>query len=128
MKRFDERGLFFLAKPTGSAGWRLKFTLAGKEKLISLGQYPEVSLAMARDRRDEERRKIADGINPAEERRNERGARENTFKAVAEDWLKRQTDLTEGTITRHRRRLQRFVYPKLGGEPISHIGAQDLIP
>ncbi len=127
VKRFDERGLFFLAKPSGSPGWRLKFTLAGREKLISLGKWPEVSLKMARDRREEERRKIAGGINPADERRSERDARGNTFKALAEQWLKRQTDLTEGTVTRHERRLERFVYPRLRAKPINSITAQELL-
>jgi integrase len=56
-----------------------------------------------------------------------RDARDNTFKALAEEWLERQTDVTEGTVTRHRRRLERFVCPKLGQEPIDDIGAKDLL-
>jgi len=127
IKRFDERGLYLLAKPTGVAGWRLKFMLNGSEKLISLGKFPDVSLAKARDKRDEERRKIADGINPAEARRAERSTYGNTLKILAEEWLKRQTDLTEGTIRRHRRRLEKFVYPLLGAKPIDQISAQELL-
>ncbi|HEY2685379.1 MAG TPA: tyrosine-type recombinase/integrase [Steroidobacteraceae bacterium] len=128
VKRFDERGLFFQAKPTGAAGWRLKFMLDGREKLISLGKYPDVSLAQARDNRDEERRKISKGVNPADERRAERDTRGNTFRAMAEDFLKSQTGvLSAGTITRHERRLERFVYKHIGGAAIETITAQELL-
>jgi integrase len=57
----------------------------------------------------------------------ERNAYANTFKTMAEAWLERQTELTEGTIKRHRRRLERFVYPHLANKPIDQITAQELL-
>lgn len=120
-------GLYLLVKPTGKTFWRLKYTLNGRPGLTSLGEYPTVSLKMARDRCHEAKQKIEDGINPAEERRMERNAYANTFKTMAEAWLERQTELTEGTIKRHRRRLERFVYPHLANKPIDQITAQELL-
>lgn len=125
--RFDERGLYILTKPSGVALWRLKFMFNGIGKLISLGQFPDVTLKMARDRRDDERRKIAEGINPADERRRARDSQGNTFKTLAEEWLNRQTDLIESTVHNHRRRLERFVYPQIGSKPIEQIAAQELL-
>ena len=121
-------GLYILAKPTGKAFWRLKFILDGREKLTSLGEYPEVSLKMARDRCHEARQKIADGINPVEVRRTERTSRANTFKILSEDWLKRQVNLLlTGTINRHRSRLETFVYPYIANKPMKQIVRQDLL-
>ncbi|ORC47841.1 hypothetical protein B2G74_22330 [Burkholderia sp. A27] len=74
-KLFDERGLYLLVTPAGSKYWRLKYRFVGKEKSLSLGVYPEVTLKDARDRRDDARRLVAAGIDPSESRREERIAR-----------------------------------------------------
>jgi hypothetical protein len=66
---FDGRGLYLEIAPSGGRWWRFKYRFKGKEKRLSLGVYPEVSLKGARDRLDEVRRKLAVGIDPAEERR-----------------------------------------------------------
>src|SRR5207237_1615938 len=63
-KLSDERGLFLLVMPTGSRLWRLKYRVNGREKLISLGAYPDVTLKRAREKRDAARRLIAAGIAP----------------------------------------------------------------
>ena len=68
-KIFDERGLFLLVAPTGGRLWRLKYRMYGREKLISLGAYPDVPLSRAREKRDEARKLIADGIDPSAERK-----------------------------------------------------------
>src|SRR5512136_1929716 len=68
-KIFDTDGLFLLVSPAGGKWWRFKYRLGGKEKLISLGTYPEVSLAQARVRRDEARKQVADGIDPSQARK-----------------------------------------------------------
>jgi hypothetical protein len=60
----DERGLLLLVRPTGAKWWRLRYKFQGKENMPSLGVYPDVSLSMARDRRDVARRSIADGKDP----------------------------------------------------------------
>ena len=63
-KLFDERGLFLLIHPNGSKYWRLKYRVSGREKLLALGVYPEVSLGCARDKRDEARKLQGAGVDP----------------------------------------------------------------
>ncbi|HPA38771.1 MAG TPA: Arm DNA-binding domain-containing protein, partial [Phenylobacterium sp.] len=70
-KMFDEGGLFVLISPSGGKLWRLKFRHLGKEQLLSLGRYPDVGLKDARARRDEARKLIAAGANPAFEKKRE---------------------------------------------------------
>ena len=65
VRLFDGRGLYLEIAPTGSRWWRFKYRFAGKEKRISLGVYPDVGLKKARDRRDEMRKLVADGIDPS---------------------------------------------------------------
>lgn len=69
IKKADEKGLFLLVQPSGGKLWRLKYRIEGKEKKLGLGRYPDVSLKEARKRRDEARQKLADGIDPGEEKR-----------------------------------------------------------
>jgi hypothetical protein len=89
-KLADGGGLYLLVKPNGGKYWRLKYRVAGKEKLLALGVYPEVTLADARAKRDEAKRGIAGGIDPMEAKREEKIAREtqlnNTFKDIALEW------------------------------------------
>lgn len=66
---FDERGLYLEVSPAGGKWWRLKYRFGGKEKRLSLGVYPDVSLKDARDRRDDSRRLLADGIDPSDNRK-----------------------------------------------------------
>ena len=68
-KLFDTDGLFLLVSPAGGKWWRFKYRFGGKEKLISLGTYPEVSLSQARARRDAARKQVADGIDPSQARK-----------------------------------------------------------
>ena len=82
---FDGDGLFLLLQPNGSRWWRLKYRFDGREKTLSLGVYPEVSLKQARERREALRRTIADGVDPSAIRKAEKRARTNTFEAVARD-------------------------------------------
>ena len=64
-KLYDERGLFLFVTPTGGRLWRLKYRIHGREKLISLGAYPDVALKRAREKRDEARKLVADGTDPS---------------------------------------------------------------
>src|ERR1700749_2620143 len=106
IKRFDERGLFILLKPNGSALWRFKYYFAGLEKGIGLGAYPDVSLKRAREKRDEARREVADGIDPSATRKAAKRAEANSVEAVAVEWLAGQaTTLDAGTLKRHQSRL-----------------------
>lgn len=89
-KLADGGGLYLLIKPNGGKYWRLKYRVAGKEKLLALGVYPEVTLADARAKREEAKRGIAGGIDPMEAKREEKIARQtqlnNTFKDIALEW------------------------------------------
>ena len=128
IKLFDRDGLYLLVKPSGSRLWRLKYRIAGREKLISLGSYPEVSLKVARDRCDEARRLVADGADPSAKRRAERAARADTFEALAREWLEMQgKTLGDRTLQKKTERFEAFVFPYLGKRPISEIKAADVL-
>jgi len=127
-KLSDERGLFLLVTPTGSRLWRLKYRLNGREKLISLGAYPDVTLKRAREKRDAARRLIADGIDPSAQRKAERAALAQSFEGVAKEWLELQTkSLAPETISILSARLDSGLYPYIGSRPISAITAQELL-
>jgi len=91
IKLSDEKGLFLLLQPSGGKLWRLKYRFGGKEKKLSLGRYPDVSLKEARERCSEARKLIAAGIDPSEQRQADRINAEiksaNTFKAVADEYI-----------------------------------------
>ena len=131
-KLFDEKGLFVIVTPAGGKWWRLKYRIAGKEKLLALGTYPDVGLARAREKRDEARKLLADGIDPGELRKAtktqqaERAA--NSFEAVAREWFaKHLADKAENHREKVIRRLEKDVFPWLGGRPIAEITAPELL-
>jgi integrase len=127
-KLFDQRGLFLLVMPSGGRLWRLKYRVYGREKLISLGAYPDVALKRAREKRDEARRLLADGIDPSAQRRASRAALLETFEGVAREWLALQSkSLAPETISILGARLHSALYPYLGSRPIGSITAQELL-
>jgi integrase len=127
-KVFDERGLFMLVTPSGGRLWRLRYRHGGVEKLLAIGAYPDVSLKRAREKRDDARKLLADGIDPSAKRRAEKEQQVNTFEAVAREWLVLQEkSLDESTLTRERSRLQNFVFPHLGNLPIAQITPPELL-
>jgi integrase len=129
VKHFDERGLYLLVDcKTGAKLWRLKYRFGGQEKLLSLGAYPDVGLKRAREKRDETRRLIADGVDPSAKRRAESVARADTFAAIADEWLQtKKATLSPGTWQRDRDQLVKLVGPDLGKKPIATIEAPDLL-
>lgn len=129
-KLFDERGLYLLitsGKKAKSRLWRLKYKFEGREKLLSLGAYPDVSLKRAREKRDELRTQVADGTDPAALRRTERLAQGNTLSTITREWLGKQKHLKESTLKRDRDRLEKYILPSLGNRPVSAITAPDLL-
>ena len=130
-KIFDTDGLFLLVSPAGGKWWRFKYRLGGKEKLISLGTYPEVSLAQARGRRDEARKQVADGIDPSQARKALKAAKaqnENTFEMVAREWHTKFTPTwTPGHAVTILRRLELNVFPWIGERSIIEIKAPELL-
>lgn len=124
-KLADGGGLTLVVKPESKVWW-FRYRFGGKEKTYSLGSYPEVSLKDAREGRDAARKLLQQQKDPVTHRRSEGAknlsAASNTFKAVAEDWLKLQKgQLNESTIDVTRNRLTKWIYPHLGGMPIIDI-------
>jgi integrase len=129
-KLFDERGLFLLVKPNGGKWWRFKYRFDGKEKQLSLGVYPDVSLKDARDRRDEARKLVAKSIDPSEDRKAEKIAKGggNCFEAVAREWYaKYSTNWSANHGGRIIRRLERDIFPWIGDKPIAVVNAPELL-
>jgi hypothetical protein len=88
-KLADGGGRYLLVTPAGSRWWRLRFRVRGKEQMLSLGIFPEVSLKEARERRDQARRDLAKGIDPTAKRCTEKLASGDTFEAIAREWFER---------------------------------------
>jgi integrase len=131
-KLADERGLFLLITPSGGKWWRLKYRIDGKEKLLSLGVYPDVGLKDARERRDEARKLLAEGVDPSENRKAVKSAKversANSFEVVAREWFaKYSTTWNASHGDRIIRRLERDIFPWIGGKAIAEVTAPDLL-
>ena len=125
-KLFDKRGLFLLVKPSGGKLWRFKYRFNDEEKLISLGVYPDVGLKDARERRDDAQKLVAKGIDPSEHRKAQKAARgeraKNSFEVVAREWYaKYSTNWSADHAGRIIRRLERDIFPWIGGKPNGQI-------
>ena len=131
-KLADEKGLFLLVHPNGSRYWRWKFRFADKEKMLAFGVYPDVSLKAARERRDQARETLAQGVDPAFKRKAEKRAAKlmqaNGFEAVALEFLEKQhIRWTEKHIKGMTRRLEADVFPRIGARPLGEIEAPELL-
>jgi len=128
---FDGGGLFLLITPTGGKLWRFKYRFDGKEKLLAFGTYPEISLADARQRRDEARKQIAHGIDPGALRKAQKQAETEeteTFEVIAREWHTKFTPTwTLGHADTIMSRLERDLFPWIGKRPISEIKAPELL-
>ncbi len=123
---YDERGLYLEISPKGGMWWRFKYRFNNKEKRISLGTYPDVSLQQAREKRDEARKHVADGIDPSTHRQVmkqmvvERAA--NSFEVVAREWFaKHKSNWVNSHANKIIQRFQRDIFPWLGDTPIADI-------
>lgn len=130
-KLADERGLYLLITPKGSKLWRVKFRINGKEKKLSLGAYPDLSLKDARRLRDQARSAKAGGVDPAKEKqeikRTAKQGADNSFAVVAEEYIEKMVKegLADATISKARWFLQ-LLKPSVGRIPIADIQPQDL--
>jgi integrase len=131
-KLFDGAGLFLQVSDSGGKWWRFKYRFGGKEKLLSLGTYPGTSLRDARDKRDEARRLLREGIDPSLHRKMtkrvqiERSA--NSFEILAREWYaKHSPKWSPSNAARILRRLEVDVFPWLGGRPIAEIRSPELL-
>lgn len=126
----DEKGLYLEVTPTGAKRWRLKYRFEGKEKLLSVGVYPDVSLKQARERREALRKQIADGINPAEARKAEKLSSSDldSFETIAREWhSKFKSNWSENHGERTLTRIEQNIFPWLGRKSINKITAPELL-
>lgn len=131
-KLFDERGLYLEVRPNGSKWWRLRYRFRGKEKLLSLGVYPDVSLKDARERRDAARKLLAHDTDPSEHRKAHKSAKAeaaaNSFEVVAREWFaKYSPKWAPSHAGKIIQRLEKDVFPWIGGRPIAEITAPELL-
>jgi integrase len=131
-KLADEKGLFLLIMPNGAKYWRFKYRFAGKEKLLAIGVYPDVSLAEARNKRDEARKLLASDTDPSVVKQmgkmTAKLSAENSFEAIAREWFSKHS---VKWVESHRddiiRRLERDVFPWMGKKPIADITPPELL-
>lgn len=131
-KMADERGLYLLINPNGSKLWKLKYRFAGFEKKLSLGAYPEVSLAAARDVREEARKQLVNNIDPGilknSIKRSKKLVAENSFEAIAREWHAKFTPKwTKEHGSRTLIRLEKNIFPWIGRRPIAEVTAPELL-
>ena len=132
-KLADGGGMYLMVTPSGGKCWRMKYHIAGREKLLALGTYPEVSLAEAREKRDVARKQLAKGIDPGEAKKAAKAAKSegsaNSFEIVAREWHgKFSTRLSPAHAAAKMRRLEVDVFPTLGGHSIGDIKAPGVYP
>ncbi|RAK01656.1 integrase [Aliidiomarina maris] len=131
-KLYDSHGMFLQVSMSGRKYWRMKYRFAGKEKLLAIGVYPEVSLKDARLTRERARKLLIDGIDPSHEKQSKRRiselAAENSFEAVANEYMKVKLEGFSFThIDRTTRAIKRDLMPALGKRPVSEITAPELL-
>jgi len=130
-RMFDEKGLYLEVAPSGGKWWRFKYRYAGKEKRLSLGTYPDVSLANARERRDAARKLLAQGTDPGAARKEEQAISADdarTFGVVALEWYEKQRPgWTESTAYNIMRRLERELLPPFGTRPIKKVAPKMIL-
>jgi len=130
-KLFDERGLYLLVVPSADQYrgrlWRFRYRVNGVEKLLSLGAYPDVSLQRAREKRDEARRLLADGVDPNLQRKTERAASAETFEALGREWLAHRAKTTAAITQQKATWLLEQIFAEIGSRPIRDIAASELL-
>ena len=140
----DGGGLYLDARPTGAGWWRLRFWTDGKEGMLSLGTYPDVSLALARERRGQSRKAIAEGANPSDKRKADKAARAareqadrmaaaglpvpGTFEHTARDWYSRHLAIwSTGHATKMLALMVNDLFPYLGSRPLAKLSAPEVL-
>jgi integrase len=133
IKLFDGDGLFLLVSPSGGKWWRFKYRFGGKEKLLALGTYPEISLADARQRREDARKLIANGVDPSDVKKAQKASiistTENSFEVIARAWHAKNVERWAPSHAKTTlERLQKNLFPWLGAKPVSEIKLSDIKP
>ena len=132
-KLSDSGGLHLFVSPSGGRLWRMSYRFGGKQKQLSFGSYPAVSLKEARERRDEAKGILASGVDPADRRKQDRAESDavskHTFQALATEYLAKIA--AEGragaTLSKARWLLEDFAFPAIGNRPIAQIKPAEVL-
>ncbi len=132
LKLADEKGLYLLIQPTGGKLWRFDYRFDDKRKTLAIGTFPDTGLRLARDKRDEARKLLAQGIDPGAQRKQakqeRRGAQASTFEIVARDWMRiKGAEWTETYAGKTKSAMERHAFPAIGSRPIAELTAPDLL-
>ena len=123
---FDGRGLYLEISPKGGRWWRFKYYFEGRERRCSLGVYPDVSLQQARERREEARKMVADGIDPIQHRKAQKAAKQDrlahSFEVIAREWLDKYSPTWSPEHSkRNYQNMEKDIFPWVGSVPISNL-------
>ncbi len=127
-KLSDGDGLYLLVQPNGARWWRMKYHFGGIEKMLSVGVYPEISLKLARKRREEIREQVAAGVDPGARRKAEKRSRTHTFEAVAREWCGKRSLIWSGSYASSViARFEQDIFPLIGDKPVKTLVAADFL-
>ena len=133
VRMFDGGALYVEISPAGGKLWRLKYRFGGKEKRLSLGAYPDVTLAVARERREAARKALAGGIDPGASKQaaklRQRQVAADSFEAVAREWITKvhRAKVSEGHADRTLVRFEKDAFPWIGVRPLGEITPPELL-
>jgi len=135
LKLSDGGGLYILVKTSGKKFWHMAYRFDGKQKLLSFGQYPEVSLSDAREARQKARELLAKGIDPGQVKKEAKQAKKaeeqiacSTFQKVATEWFQKyELKLSEKHASKLRRYLETKIFPLIGQKPVAALTPQDFL-
>ncbi len=127
----DRDGLYLYVTTKGAKSWRYDYRLKGSRETLTIGQYPDVSLTVARDRLGDARRKVAQGVSPAEAKQEAKAqakiAKKNTVQALGQDWYQaRSGSRSRSWCANAKRFLEQDIYPALGNKPIRDVTADEI--
>jgi integrase len=129
----DGDGLYLQVTRNGGKWWRFRYLIGGKEKMLSFGTYPDISLAEARNRRHEARNLVANGIDPSAEKKAAKEAKAelhaNSFEVIAREWHKHMQGKKEWSAehaTTIMNRLEQDIFPWIGSKPITEVAAKEI--
>ncbi|MEX6312563.1 tyrosine-type recombinase/integrase [Providencia manganoxydans] len=129
-KLTDGDGMHLMVHTNGSKYWRLQYRFGGKQKMLALGVYPDISLAEAREKRDAARKLIANGFDPSEKRKEVKEEQQkefNTFEKVARDWHATNKKWSEGHSHRVLKSLEDNIFAAIGKRNIAELKTRDLL-
>ena len=126
----DGGGMYLLVKPTGGKYWHLAYRFNNKQKLLALGVYPDVTLKEARIKREAARKLLQEGLDPSETKKEDKRLSilksENTFEAIANEWLSKKTKLQASTIKTYHHYLS-YIFEAFGHKPITDVTSPDVL-